>query len=84
MTTVGYGDMSASTRSEQAFCMILMLFGVFYFSMISGSLTSILSTLDQTQAELEDKVTFLQRLRNKYILPEPIVEEIKKTLNYDN
>ena len=84
MTTVGYGDMTVDTVGEQVFCMILMLFGVFYFSMISGSLTSILATLDQTQAELEKKVLFLQRLRAKYTLPDSIVEEIKKSLNYDN
>ena len=46
MTTVGYGDMYATTIHEQIFCVFLMLFGVFYFSMISGSLTSILSSLD--------------------------------------
>jgi hypothetical protein len=48
MTTVGYGDMTIHTVSEQVYCMFLMLCGVFYFSMISGSLTSILATLDQT------------------------------------
>ena len=42
MTTVGYGDMPAKTSQEQIFCVILMLFGVFYFSMISGSISSIL------------------------------------------
>jgi hypothetical protein len=46
MTTVGYGDMSGKTMNEQLFCMGLMLFGVFFFSMISGSLASILASVD--------------------------------------
>ena len=85
MTTVGYGDMYATTIREQIFCVFLMLFGVFYFSMISGSLTSILSSLDQSSAELEKKVLFLARLQSKFTsLPQSIVNEIQKSLSYDN
>ena len=84
MTTVGYGDMYATTVKEQFFCVYLMLFGVFYFSMISGSLTSILSSLDQSSAELEKKVLFLARLQTKFALPPQLVDEIKRSLSYDN
>jgi len=84
MTTVGYGDMSGKTTYEQFFCCGLMLFGVFFFSMIGGSMASILSTLDQNSAELESKVVFLFKLKEKYDLPPEIVEEITKSLNYDS
>ena len=47
MTTVGYGDMSADTVLEQFYCVILMLVGVFVFSVVSGSLASILASFDQ-------------------------------------
>jgi len=60
-----------------------MLFGVFFFSMISGSLASILATLDQTNAELTEKVMFLNRLKAQYDLPSNIVNEVHKTLSYD-
>ena len=46
MTTVGYGDMSSKTSIEQIFCVIVMTFGVLYFATISGSLTSMLATMD--------------------------------------
>ena len=52
MTTVGYGDMAGSTLPEQYFCIALMLFGVLYFSFLSGSLASVLSSIDQKNAEL--------------------------------
>ena len=40
ITTVGYGDMSASTFAEKIFCMLLMLAGVIVFSMFSSALTN--------------------------------------------
>jgi succinate dehydrogenase/fumarate reductase cytochrome b subunit len=52
MTTVGYGDASGHTSNEQCFCIILMITGVFIFSMVSGSLASILASFDQTNAEV--------------------------------
>jgi voltage-gated potassium channel len=76
MTTVGYGDMSGNTTTEQMFCIGLMIFGVFFFSMITGSLSSILATLDQGNAELERRVMFLSQLKNKHGLQENICEEI--------
>jgi hypothetical protein len=42
MTTVGYGDISAATIPEQIYLIVMMMIGVFIFSMIQGSLTSIL------------------------------------------
>jgi len=52
MTTVGYGDMSASTTIERFFCIVLMVIGVVCFTFISGSLSSVLSNFDQTNANL--------------------------------
>ena len=46
ISTVGYGDISASTRLERFFMIILMLIGVSSFTFISGALSSILSNYD--------------------------------------
>ena len=43
ITTVGYGDMSASTFQEQIVCSFIMLIGVIAFSMASGALTNYIS-----------------------------------------
>ena len=45
-STVGYGDMSASTTTERMFCIVIMLCGVTAFTFISGALSSILSNYD--------------------------------------
>ena len=42
ITTVGYGDVSISTKLEKIFCIVTMLTGVIAFSFASGSLASIL------------------------------------------
>jgi hypothetical protein len=51
-STVGYGDLSASTTIERIYCIIIMLAGVTAFTFISGALSSILSNYDTSQAQL--------------------------------
>ena len=54
MTTVGYGDMSGSNSIERLFCIVLMVIGVIVFTFISGSLSSVLSNFDSTNAALQE------------------------------
>ena len=42
ITTVGYGDILPTTRSERLFCIFIMILGVVSFSFATGSLSSIL------------------------------------------
>lgn len=46
ITTVGYGDVSASGTVERIFVVLLMLIGVFAFTFASGSLASIMQNVD--------------------------------------
>lgn len=46
LSTVGYGDIAASTELEMIYAIIWMLFGLFFFSFTIGSLTSMLSNID--------------------------------------
>ena len=83
MTTVGYGDMSASTVYEQIYIVILMMCGVFVFSLVTGSVASILASMDVENAHLTEKLTILARLANRYDLPKALYSDIKKTLKFD-
>ena len=83
MTTVGYGDMSPSTQIEQVFVVLLMSVGVFVFSLVTGSLASILSSMDSMNAALNEKILFLGRLKDKYDLPDDLYNEISKTLTVE-
>lgn len=50
ITTVGYGDISGSTKSEKVFCILIMVIGVIAFSIASGSLASIITSYDTKNA----------------------------------
>ena len=42
ITTVGYGDISATNTTEMWFCSLMMVIGVVSFSFANGTLTSII------------------------------------------
>lgn len=47
-TTVGYGDIHATCTIERILAIFFMIGGVFAFSFATGTLTSILTSLDET------------------------------------
>ena len=43
ITTVGYGDISPKNEAEHAFCILVMMIGVFSYSLAIGTFTSLIS-----------------------------------------
>lgn len=84
ISTVGYGDISGSTTAERVFCIVLMVVGVFSFTFISGALASILSNFDASQAALNEKLMFLQKLRSQHNLRKELYADIRAALNFDH
>lgn len=62
ITTVGYGDMSASTFTEQILCIFIMLAGVIAFSLASGALTNYISTQERKSEKYEVKMSILESI----------------------
>jgi len=56
LTTVGYGDISARTPSEQAFSMIMMLMGVSWYAYVVGSMSTIMSSFDRQNKQVREKM----------------------------
>ena len=54
ITTVGYGDISGTNNLERLFCSMVMIFGVFAFSLANGSVTSIIQNIDSNNAKMEE------------------------------
>ena len=52
VTSVGYGDMNIGNETERILAIILMIFGVGFYSYMIGNLSSIFSTLDTGQMKL--------------------------------
>lgn len=59
ITTVGYGDISATTSIEQTFCIVLMIIGVISYSTAISSFMSIMNAMDKKEAVLRAKLETL-------------------------
>ena len=81
--TVGYGDISPVTTLERIFGMALMFCGVLSFTFVSGTLASILSAFDTSQAIFSERVIQLNRLRQHYPVSESLIKHIRQALNFD-
>lgn len=60
--TVGYGDIIAQSTQEKLLCILLMLIGVLSFSFFTGSLSSIISNYDSSEAKLKEKISTLNAI----------------------
>lgn len=47
LTTVGYGDVAAGTSGERFICILWMMFGVAFYSLLAGTLASMLTSMDE-------------------------------------
>ena len=61
-TTVGYGDIHATCTNERVLAIFLMIGGVFAFSFATGTLTSILTSLDETNKQINTKMLVVNKL----------------------
>lgn len=62
MTTVGYGDISPYTGLERAFTLLVMIFGVWFYSYAISNLSSILNNFDARKHHLKTRLGALNKL----------------------
>ena len=82
-TTVGYGDTPTTSSLERFFGVLVMLMGVFVFTYVSGSLSSILMSADSAQAEQTKQMERLQGLSYSYKFPKRLVSKLRFALTYE-
>ena len=80
VTTVGYGDFSASTFNEKIICIGMMVSGVIAFSMASAALTNYIDRQEQSSDRFEVKMAVLDRLQKTHYLPHQLYSRIKKNI----
>ena len=56
LTTVGYGDISATTEGEQVFSMVMMLLGVSWYAYVVSSMSSIIASFDMANRKVQQKL----------------------------
>lgn len=83
VTTVGYGDINAGTTLERIYNLFIMSFGVLMYSFAIGSLSSIVSTLDNKTADMNQKLQILSSIKKEFNLDQEIYDKVRKVIKYD-
>ena len=82
MSTVGYGDITARTDMEQILSIILMLFGVVFFSFVIGSISSIFSRIDTREAQISNKMAIIDEFSKESKLNRELRFRLRHALSY--
>ena len=83
VTTVGYGDITPSNGIERTFCYINMTIGIIAFSFASGSLSSIMSSYDANEADFNQKLLLIQKLKKQYNFSDELESELNSAVRYE-
>lgn len=85
ITTVGYGDIYGIKPQEKIFCAIIMLIGVISFTILSGSMASIMTNFDASNAVTRQKKKILDNIhKNNKKIPVEIIMDCKRHLQYNS
>ena len=76
MTTVGYGDISATTDGERCWSIVTMLLGATVFGYIVGSMSTLVEQLDTVKARYAEKVELVKNYIRERRLPEELSKSI--------
>lgn len=80
LATVGFGDIHAKTQAEMYISMAWMMFGVGFYSVIVGTLSSMLTSLDTRDVMINEKLQAVELYAKDTHLPESLYKEITKEI----
>ncbi|OMJ94420.1 hypothetical protein SteCoe_2474 [Stentor coeruleus] len=85
LTTVGYGDIVAFTTEERVFALIIMSFGVAFYSYTISNLSTIMASIDSRTLNMKARISALNEFAKATKLPEDLKQRIKShiLLNYE-
>jgi CRP-like cAMP-binding protein len=81
LTTVGYGDISASTNAEIVVAIILMMGGVLGYSIAVGTVSTVLMQADQRQTVIANKMQTLAHFAKETDMDLKEYSKIKRHIN---
>lgn len=63
LTSVGFGNISANTKTEQIFCVFVLLFGALVYATIFGNITTIIQQLHTDTNRYHDAINSVSEFR---------------------
>ena len=81
LTTVGYGEITASSVGEKITAIIWMIGGVGFYSYTIGGLASMIADIDKKTAQLQYKLQTLSDYVKRTNLDSSIEQDIRRFLN---
>lgn len=82
MITVGYGDIIISNTYERFFTIVAMFGGVIFFSLIVGSLTTLISEMDKRGIAFEKKLDTLLEIKKKYSISDYTFNKVHEIIKF--
>ncbi|OMJ80219.1 hypothetical protein SteCoe_19582 [Stentor coeruleus] len=76
--TVGFGDISAGSKTEMILCITLELLGIIFYSFILGVMTSLLTSIDHKEVLLKSRIHLVHMLSNDIKLPDEIFKKMRR------
>jgi len=84
LTTVGYGDIAARTLNERVFAIILMGFGVGFYSYTISNLSTIMENMDIRSANLKTRLSTLHEFVKDSNIPRDLKGKIKRHILHNH
>ena len=83
VTTVGYGNISAYSWIEKIYTIIIICIGVVLYSFFIGTLSIIVSQMNEHQIELKDKINQIEQIRLNYPIENETYIKVKKAIKFN-
>ena len=77
MTTIGYGDITATTQTERAVACVVMIMGCGFFAWSTGTITSVLTTKAACKERFTNKLEELAEFMGARALPAELRSKIR-------
>jgi hyperpolarization activated cyclic nucleotide-gated potassium channel 1 len=80
VSSVGYGDIVGTTDMERVVSIIWMILGIGFYSFAIGSLSSVLTVLDNRNNELQVKLNAVEQMARVTHMPPDLKRRLRKSL----
>jgi hypothetical protein len=82
LTSVGYGDITSISVGEKAFNVFVMSIGVLTYSILFGSITTLLASLNAHEAKFREKIDAVNAFMRELRLPKRLQQRVRAFFDF--